>query len=179
MRRIRLLHLVTLLCVVIQAACQPLVRLSDVAMLGMGDRIDGMLLTDGAADATPLGAFCSFTGSTNLVTANCRVPRVSRLAIGQALLTTGEFFPGIAWSDLAWELSIDGQPVDLHAFGTYEYVLPAIARTPSLVREVFTKQTAWDIVLSELQPGSHIVDGLVHHRSAEYTWVVNLVIVEE
>ena len=146
------------------------------AMLGAGDEIDGMTLTSGADEARPLWAFCSSQEKDNVTTASCRVPQMEKLAIGHSFFATDSVFQNADWADLHWELYLDGQPVDLSDFTTYDYVLPTMAPNPSLVREVFMKFTAWDIVLTDLQPGEHTLDGRVRTDTEEYRWMVNLVI---
>jgi hypothetical protein len=148
------------------------------SMITVGDEIDGMILTKGAADARPLWAFCASEINKNVTTANCRVPQMPKLAIGHGFLGTDEAFLGTEWSELKWELYIDDKLIDLNDFGTYSYVLPTMAPNPSVVREVFMKFTAWDIVLTDLQPGAHILEGQVRGGAEEYSWVVNLVIEE-
>lgn len=146
------------------------------SMITVGDEIDGMRLTRGAADARPLWVFCASEVNKNVTTANCRVPKMQKLAIGHIFVGTDELFREVQWSDLKWELYIDDQLIDLNDFGSYEYVLPTMAPSPSLVREVFMKFTAWDIVLTDLQPGEHIMEGRVRADGEEYKWKVNLLI---
>jgi hypothetical protein len=43
------------------------------SMITVGDEIDGMILTKGAADARPLWVFCASEVSKNVTMANCRV----------------------------------------------------------------------------------------------------------
>ena len=146
------------------------------SMVSVGDEVAGMILTKGAADARPLWLFCASEVSGNLTTADCRVPPVTNLAIGHVLLPTDEVFSNMDWSELQWELYIDDQYIDLGRFGTYDYLLPTMAPSPSLVHEVFMKFKAWDVVLTNLQPGTHTIDGRVRAESEEYSWTVNLVI---
>ena len=146
------------------------------SMVTIGDEIDGMILTTGAADARPLWAFCASVVSKNVTTANCRVPQMPKLSIGHAFLGTEEALRKKEWSDLRWELYIDDQFIDLNDFGTYDYLQPTMAPNPSLVREVFMKVTAWDVVLTNLQPGVHTLEGRVWAGAEEHQWVVNLVI---
>jgi hypothetical protein len=143
-----------------------------------GDEVAGVILTKGAADARPLWLFCASKVSRNLTTADCRVPPVTNLAIGHVFLPTDEVFSDTDWSQLRWELYIDDQYIDLGGFGTYDYLLPTMAPSPSLVHEVFMKFKAWDVVLTNLQPGKHTIDGRVGAGSEEYSWTVNLVIEE-
>jgi hypothetical protein len=148
------------------------------SMITVGDEIDGMTLTTGAVDARPLWVFCASEVNKNVTTANCRVPQLSKLAIGHVFLGTDNAFSNTEWSELQWELYLDDQYINLDQFGTYDYLLPTMAPNPSLVREVFMKFTAWDVVLTNLQPGAHTLDGRVRAGAEEYSWVVNLVIEE-
>jgi hypothetical protein len=146
------------------------------SMITVGDEIDGMTLTTGAADARPLWVFCASDVQESLTTAHCHVPQVSRLAIGHVFLGTDAAFQETEWSDLNWELYLDDQYINLHQFGTYDYLLPTMAPNPSLVREVFMKFTAWDVVLTNLQPGAHTIEGRVFDGAEEYRWLVHLLI---
>jgi hypothetical protein len=150
---------------------------SPKVMFRPGDAVDGMSLTTGAQDAAPLWAFCSpaqYAGNTT--TADCKVPMVSRLAIGHILMPGDDTLTMLDWSEISWELTIDGQPVDLNSFGTYEFVLPALSHNPSPVREVFVQFTAWDVVLTNLSPGEHTIHGLAQMGSDSYNWVIHLTI---
>jgi hypothetical protein len=166
------------LLAILVVACQSPVKMASahVAMINLGDEIDGMKLTNGAADARPLWVFCASTVSNGVTTANCRVPQMPKLAIGHVFFATDRAFRGMEWSELQWELYIDDMYINLDDFGTYNYVLPTMAPNPSLVREVFMKFTAWDIVLTNLQPGEHTIEGHVRSDDEEYSWIVNLVI---
>lgn len=148
------------------------------AMLNLGDEIDGMTLTRGAADAPPLWAFCTSEADSHGMTSSCRVPQLSKLAIGFNFPVTDPEFGGLQWSDMQWELYLDGRFIDLGDFGTYDYRLPVMAYKPAPAREIFLKFRAWDVVLTNLQPGTHILEGSVRAGAEEYRWVVDLVIEE-
>lgn len=160
------------------ALSQPSAKIASAhaAMLNSGDKISGMTLTKGAADARPLWLFCSSEVNHHLTTANCRVPQVPTLAIGHVFLARDEVLADTDWSDLTWNLSVDDQLVNLNDFGTYDYVLPTMTPNPSLVREVFMKFKAWDVVLTNLQPGAHTIKGEVRSDSEQYEWIVKVVI---
>ena len=159
---------------------QPSARIEPLhtAMLNAGEKIDGMTLTSGAADARPLWFYCSSEVSENITSADCQVPQIPKLAIGHGFLGTDEILKTSDWSDLTWNLWIDSRPVNLEDFGTYDYVVPSMAPNPSLVREVFMKSRAWDVVLTDLQPGQHTIKGEVRSDTQFYKWNVNLVIGE-
>lgn len=142
-----------------------------------GDSIHGMTLTKGTANATPLWAFCSSPQQNEqMISAECHIPLSTKLAIGQVFFPMDKVLTDLDWSELTWELSIDAQNLDLAAFGTYDSVSPAISDSPSPVREVFIKSTSWDIVLSELKPGTYTLLALAQAETETYTWIINLVI---
>jgi hypothetical protein len=177
MNKIRLSKLLYCGVLLMLAACQAAGQPLSAAMFRPGDSIDGMSLTTGAADAPPLWAFCSGSQESNHIkTFNCRAPVLPTLAIGHAFLFADEVLTSQDWSELVWELSIDGQAVDLESFGTFDYVMPSLSQSPSPVREVFMKATAWNIVLTNLNPGEHTLRFLAQSETESYTWLVNLVI---
>lgn len=153
-----------------QAAGQPL-----SAAFRPGDTINGMGLTTGAAEAPSLLAFCSSSQlSDHMKSFDCRAPVLPTLAIGNLFLLSDEAFASLGWSDLVWEFSINGQPVDLESFGTFDYVMPSMAKSPSPVREVFEKATAWNVVLTNLNPGEHTLRFLAQSDTESYTWLIHL-----
>jgi hypothetical protein len=141
-----------------------------------GDQIDGMILTTGAADAPPLWAFCSPTSENQHVTkTECRIPpMLTKVAIGHALNMVSEVSDKLNESEFIWKLSVDGQSIDLARFGTYDFVIPTMPPSPSPIREVFKKFTAWDVVLANLKPGVHTVHGLAQSETDTYGWIANL-----
>jgi hypothetical protein len=173
------MDLAKLIVAFILAFFQSDAAIAHTSMVTVGDKIDGMNLTTGAGDARPLWVFCASDVQGNLTTAHCHVPQVSRLAIGHVFLGTDGAFRDTEWSELKWELYLDDQYINLSPFGTYDYVLPSMAPNPSLVREVFMKFRAWDIVLTDLQPGLHTIEGRVFSDAEEHSWVVHLTIEEK
>jgi hypothetical protein len=147
-----------------------------VAMLNMGDEIDGMTLTSGAKDAAPIWAFCSSEESQGLTVANCWVPQLPALAIGHVFLPEDHAFSKLEWSALKWALYIDDQLINLDALETYNYVSPILARDLSSMQAVSVESRAWDVVLANLQPGEHIIEGRVRTDVEEYRWIISLVI---
>lgn len=147
------------------------------AMLKSGDTIDGMGLTTGVTGTPPLWAFCSSSQESSQIRSfNCHAPVLPTLAIGHIFLLADEVFTNLNWSDLAWELSLDNQAVHLASFETFDYILPSMAKHPSPIRELFKKATAWNIVLTNLNPGEHTLRFLAQNDTDIYTWFVNLVI---
>lgn len=156
------------------AACldQNSTQLPPNALLKPGDQIDGMIITTGAADAPPLWAFCSPAQENQHVTkTDCRVSlKISKIAIGHVLNIVSEIPTRLDWSGFTWELLVDEQPIDLTSFGTYDFVMPTMPPSPSPIREVFEVFTAWDVVLTNLKPGLHTVQGLAQSESDTYSW---------
>lgn len=176
MTKTRLTQLLSIGLVFVITACQSTGQSLNAAFRP-GDSINGMSLTTGAADAPPLWAFCSGSQEGEYSkTFNCRAPALPTLAIGHLFLLSEETFAGLGWSELAWQLSINGQPVDLESFGTFDYAMPSMAKSPSPVREVFEKATAWNVVLTNLNPGEHTLHFLAQNDTDSYTWLVHLVI---
>jgi hypothetical protein len=174
MNKNRLSQLLYFGLVLVLTACQGAGQ-GPKAMFRPGDTIDGMSLTTGAKDAAPLWAFCSpaqYVGNTTI--ADCTVPLLSRLAIGHILMPGDDALARLDWSEINWELTIDGQPVDLKSFGSYNFVLPAMSHDPSPVREVFVQFTAWDVVLTDLSPGEHTIQGMAQMGSDNHNWVIHL-----
>ncbi len=147
-------------------------------MLKPGDRIDEMNITTGADQAVPLWAFClPIVESDRRIMVNCsEISSYPRLAVGHTFGLMDLVPPSLDWSELTWELYLDEQPVDLGAFGTYDFVHPDLALSPSPIREVFRKVTVWDIVLVNPTPGVHILQGIAKVENEIYTWVANFAI---
>jgi hypothetical protein len=156
-----------------QGAGQPL----QAAMVGSGDSINGMSLATGAADAPPLWAYCSpLPENTHVRTFHCNAPAWQTLAVGNLFLITDAALLNRNGSDFVWELAIDDTIVDLESFGTFDYVMPAMASSPSPVREVFAKVTDWNLVTTNLNPGEHTLSLRAQSESESYMWLVQLVV---
>src|SRR5512139_3874446 len=122
------------------AACQAVQPFSPASR--PGDRVAGMNLTTGIQGIKPLQAFCSTTqqSGTSMIS-ECSVPATARLPIGQIFMLADHPL----------------NRLDLEAFGTFKYAVPSIPSSPSPFKEVFRIVEAWDVVLTDLTPGEHIV----------------------
>ena len=144
-------------------------------MIEPGDKIASMVITTGAEDAPPLWAFCSPAQHlANTTTSDCSVPVIPRLAIGHIIMPGDDTLTRLDWSEISWQLTIDGLPVDLKRFRSHDFVLPAMSHDPSPVREVFVQFTAWNIVLTDLKPGHHTLWFVAQSKLETYTWFVSL-----
>ena len=146
-------------------------------MLDPGDTIGSMIVTTGVDESVPLWAFCLPTvESDRLITVECREMSFPELAIGHTFGVVELVPKSFDWSELMWEMYLDEQPINLSAFGTYDFVHPDIAFSPSPIREVFRKLTVWDVVLVNPALGAHTLRGLARTEAETYTWIVNFTI---
>lgn len=144
-------------------------------MLRPGDTIDEMVITTGAAEASPLWAYCSAPHeNTQVTTVDCGIPLLPKLAIGYVFGLNEENLQSLDWLTLAWELYVNDHAVDLGAFGTYDFAMPGLADHPSHIREVFRKMTVWDVVLENMKPGRNTVLGRIQLNGNTYEWLANI-----
>lgn len=157
-----------------QSAGKPVT--AHASLLSLGDTINGMTLSKGPDDAHSLWAFCfnSPEGEGSYLL-DCHVPALASPRIGNLLLYANEAIPNLDWSDLVWELSIDGQAVDLEPFERFDYVVPSMSKIlSSPVLETFKRGTGWNIVLTDLKPGQHTLWLVAESKMGSYTWFVSL-----
>jgi hypothetical protein len=148
------------------------------AALQPGEKIDDMVITTGVKDALPLLALCSATRENDhSIRVDCGELSVcANVAIGHTFGVMDLIPQSSGWDELIWEMSMDGHPIDLEAFGVYDFVHPDLAPSPSPVREVFKVARDWNVVLVNPTPGMHTLRGQAQSRDGAeaYTWVVNL-----
>jgi hypothetical protein len=191
MRARRFAHTLLLALLVLSlAACSLPVRsappagVAALSALRPGDALAGMTLSTGSDQAVSLWLLCPPGAPDPVVTVNCDVPAVPQLAIGPS----GFALPATAgardWSRLRWELSLDGSPVDLAAFGTHEVLRP---RKAAHGRDAYFAFPAWDVVLSRPAPGPHTLRAAVQlppisakvltvTGGPTFEWVVNFTV---
>jgi hypothetical protein len=149
-------------------------------MLQPSEKIDEMVITTGVQKALPLTAFCSPTKlSDGSIRVDCAELAVcANLAIGETFGVMDLIPSSIDWGELTWELSVDGHPIDLAAFGVSDFVYPDLAPHPSRIREVFRVARLWDVVLVNPTPGMHQLQGRAQPQdgAAAYTWVVDFTV---
>lgn len=149
-------------------------------MLKPGEKIDDMVITTGVEHALPLSAFCSATQENDhSIRVDCVEPAVcANLAIGDTFGVMNLIPSSISWKELNWEMSVDGYPIDLEAFGVSNFVYPDLAPRPSPIREVFKSSRLWNVILINPTPGTHKLQGQAKSPDgkAAYTWVVNFTV---
>jgi hypothetical protein len=177
MNRKRLMQWMSVGMLFILAACQAAGMSHSATVVEPKGALEGLNLATGAADAAPLWAFCSASQeNTHIRTFDCRAPVWQTLAVGHLFLLADTALSNGHGSDLAWQLAIDDYIVDLESFGTFDYVMPAMPESPSPIREVFSKVTGWNLVMTNLNPGDHTLSFRAQNETNTYLWLVNLVI---
>ncbi len=167
-----------LLCLL--TACQVAQPFSRSVESGPGDTVAGMNLTTGIQDSKPLQAFCSTARQSATSTlAECSVPMTSRLPVGQIFMLADDQLAGLDRSSITWDLAVDDQPLDLEAFGTIKYAIPELLSSPSRIREAFQVVEAWNVVLTDLEPGEHNITGHARYGATLFTWVMHVSIREQ
>lgn len=173
----RLLRALCLALTILMTACQAAGQAGKATLYQPVEEINGIRLGTGAVDAPPLWAYCSPSQeNTHIRTFNCRAPVWQTLAVGNLFLLADAALLNARGADLTWELAIDDHLVDLASFGTFDYVMPAMPANASPIREVFAKVTDWNLVMTNLNPGEHSLHFWAQNDTAQYHWLVNLVI---
>ena len=148
-------------------------------MLEPGEMIDDMVITTGVENATPFWVLCSSTKENDhSIRVDCGDLSYAKLAIGHTFGVMDLIRQCIDWEEFTWEMSLDEHPIDLKAFGVSDIVRPALAPSPSPVREVFKQVRLWDVVLVNPTPGMHRLQGQAQSPdgAVTYTWVVNFTV---
>ena len=101
----------------------------------------------------------------------------SRLAIGHTFGVMDRVLEETDWSEVTWELYLDGKPVNLDSFGTYNFEQPGLVHHPASIQVAFQSVQAWDVVLENPTPGAHVVSGNARFGDKTYTWIVNFSVI--
>jgi hypothetical protein len=158
-------------------SCKAAGETLDSAVFESEVQLPDIHLAKGAVDAVPLWTYCSPLQENTLIrTFNCRATVGQTLAVGHLFLLTDAGILNWAAVPLVWGLAIDDQVIDLDSFGMFDYVMPAMPASPSPLREVFARVTDWDLVMTSLSPGEHTLHFRAQNDTAQYHWLVNLVI---
>jgi hypothetical protein len=111
-----------------------------------GAVINQIKLTTGAAGVASLWELCGGLVNTTVV---CLVPAGGRLGVGpSARLADG----AASWDRQPWQLFLDDEPIDLPAFGTFDYVRREPSRDGGA--DIAWHYRAWDVVMIP-QPDRH------------------------
>ncbi|MBM3238720.1 hypothetical protein FJZ31_20710 [Candidatus Poribacteria bacterium] len=163
-------------------------------MVKPGDKIGEMVVKTGfEIGKTPqIWDFCFPPTTLGVTTMECTVPALPELAIGIGWFAADEALRDSNWKAATWELqTIDGQQLDLNAFGTYDADVPLTGlpgHDPN--EEVIVKVRGWDVVLEKPTPGLHtlhivyhlnqqLYDGFAVTEAGKYELIVNFTVKEE
>jgi hypothetical protein len=146
-------------------------------VLHKGDKLNGMLITTGGANAHPLDWYCTFdiadTASTSV---DCQVPPLSRLAIGHMINVMDWEMRDPNGSNPSWQVSLDGYRLDLDSFEIQSPNEPQLLDAYISFHEGINPEKTWDVVLIHPTFGPHTLHGTARSNSTMYNWVVNFTI---
>jgi hypothetical protein len=135
-------------------------------MIKPGGKIGEMVVQKGASESQgpPIWAFCSPAfANPGITTVDCNVPALPELSIGHGWWAKDVATRDSNWQALKWELYLDGQAIDLNAFGTFDADLPQTGLPGyGADEEVITKLRSWDVLLTNLKPGAHTLRSVLH-----------------
>lgn len=128
-----------------------------LATIEPSTRVNGMLVVQGPAHRSQTRLFSDWCDPVVLTpgrrTRSCgRIPRTSRLYIGYGLFES-EAKIERTWKASKWDMWIDGQSVDLEAFGTADRWLLKFG--PAGNNDVVLRE--WNVTLIRATPGRHTV----------------------
>jgi hypothetical protein len=163
-----------------------------VPLVKPGGKIGEMIIKTGTVkvQGPPLWAFCSpaFSSNPGAKTTTCEAPPLPELPIGHGWFAATEGLRDSNWKAMQWELYLDGQQLDLTAFGSYDADLPQKGlpgQDPN--KEIITKLRSWDVVLTNLKLSAHTLksvvrisqdvnDGFGSAKAGVYELVVNFTV---
>ncbi|KAF0108238.1 MAG: esterase [Anaerolineaceae bacterium] len=124
-----------------------------------------MLLTIGRGESmAEIWEFCDpFVTEPGITMKECQVPALQSIFIGYGSLGNTVDELDAAWGSINWELYLDGQTVNLPAFGTIDQVDDSNASVLRL----------WNVVLEQPAPGVHTLRYLSSEGGELYdiTWI--------
>jgi hypothetical protein len=119
-------------------------------LLGPGAELDGMRLTTAYDFDSDIFTYCDpIILQYGTYARDCEVPQLGRLMIGHGALATSQELLEQEWQAQRWRLYLDGQEVDLSAFGT----LPDRSYVDTDLGEVWVRQ--WAVTLVYPTRGQH------------------------
>lgn len=151
-----------LACVFIVAACLGACSGSSTGPINPGDRVGDFVITaeQGEGIKFMLDTHCPAEGTTE----TCELPVGKKVNVSQGFISSpgGESLDKI-WAAQTNEMTINGRPVNLQAFGYTEFYNPAVGTI-----------RAWNVVVSSEKPGTltAISQGVTEGEAWTYAAVV-------
>jgi len=130
---------------------------------------DMVLATGQLESVTETWLFCDpFVAEPGVFTRECEVPAIRNLLIGYGTFagTTEEL--DSLWATISWDLTLDGHPVDLSAFGTFDQ--DDVLDGPVKLRQ-------WNVVIDKPTPGRHTLRYVCdeYGEPSDVTWTFTVV----
>lgn len=117
-----------------------------------GDKVGNgnMVVSKGRHGGVILGLACAGRQT------DCLLPPVQKIDIGPDWWTKDQAHLDSSWPNIAWELYIDGQKVNLPAFGDVPEIAPRKNLPDHAPDEIVNNPSrAWDVALLDPSPGTH------------------------
>lgn len=111
----------TIVCLLILVGCA-----GSGDLLRPGDKVGAVLLSRTTSESLPYSSYCQRSADTpsplapGSYTSSCTVPATASLWIDDGWISLTQQDLDASWSAMSWQLYVDGQQVDLKAFGTVE-----------------------------------------------------------
>lgn len=127
------------------------------SLLKPGSKIGQMSLQISRTSIPSWSDYCmiAFSDSPGGDTIDCRMPLLPEFEIGVPWSAASQELLDANWQNLAWELFVDGRPVDLDAFGTTDFDSQTEDGAPIRSRR-------WNLKLVNPTAGDHEVRYLLH-----------------
>ena len=147
------------------------------AVLGPWSRVHGMLVVQGRIDRANtalFGLYCepNILHSGRYARACRRIPSTPRLFVGYGLFAPPATIER-TWAASKWEMWIDGERVDLAAFGTSDRTLFSYQGAGG--KDVTLRE--WSVTLVGAKPGRHTIRYRIRDQSGtiDATWTFTVV----
>lgn len=142
-----------------------------VDLVEPGENVGGILLVGGGQEEAKLFTdYCDPGAEPGEVSVRkCNVPAVERLGLGWGGGDTTLEKLNQWWQQTTWELYLDGQPLDLPAFGTADFDTPYAG---------IEKFRLWRVDLGNPTPGLHTLRYVIKSENPDYrndiTWEITV-----
>lgn len=162
----KLIHLILIVLIsLIAAACARATPQNVPGMINPGDKVGDFLITADSGEDVVLmtNVHCPFVESTATETCDRPVGTKVNVANGIYGSKSDERVLEKIWKKQAYEMTIEGRPVNLPAFGFVEFEHPMVGTV-----------RVWNVVVAADQPGTITAHstGVVDGESFDYTAVV-------
>lgn len=133
------------------------VPIAGASLLRPGDKIGQMSVETSPSRTSVVWDYCPMAWSDKPggEPVDCSMPWQPAVDVWAAWGAKDQALLEAGWEALTWEMYVDGQALDLSAFGTWDFDWAAEDGTPVRIR-------AWDLRLVNPSPGEHTLHYLMH-----------------